>query len=325
MKVALIIVNFNGGALLEQCLAAVCAQTRPPDRIILVDNASEDGSAEQAQARWPVVELVALSTNQGFAAANNAAIGRCSDCDWIALLNPDAFPEPGWLSALVEAAEAYPQAGSLASCLVSATDRSRLDGAGDAYHVSGLVWRIGHGQLRHRVPQQPRQVFAACAAAALYRRGAVEAVGGFDETFFCYSEDVDLGFRLRLQGLQCWYVPDAVARHVGSAMTGEHSDFSLYHGHRNLVWTYLKDMPSGLLKRFLWQHLLLGIVSLLVLSLRYRTTAVIRGKLSALAGLRRVLRQRRIIQRERACTDDELLAVMVIPWWQAYWGRSREG
>lgn len=324
MNVALIIVNYNSGALLERCLDAVRRQTRSPDRVIVVDNASTDDSLRAVRRGDGAVEVLRMESNIGFAAANNRGLAACGGCDWVALLNPDAFPEPGWLAALVKAAQELPAAGSLASCLVRDGDPTTLDGAGDAYHVSGLVWRIGHGQPRPADGSR-REVFAACAAAALYRRDAVTAAGGFDEDYFCYNEDVDLGFRLRLAGAGCWYVPDAVVRHVGSAVAGEHSDFSLFHGHRNLVWTYFKDMPGPLCLRFLWQHLLLNLVSLVVLSAQYRTTAIARAKLSALKGLPRVLRQRRRIQSARSCPDEALLAVMTRKWWTCYFGRRLNG
>lgn len=320
MNVAVIIVNYNSGGLLRRCLSAVAGQTRPPDRIIVVDNGSTDDSLEAARRERSVAEVIPLERNTGFAAANNRALERCDGCDWVALLNPDAFPEPGWLAALLRGASELPDAGSLASCLVRDDDTSRLDGIGDAYHVSGLVWRVGHGAPRP-AEQQRREVFAACAAAAIYRTEAVRALGGFDEAYFCYNEDVDLGFRLRLAGLRCWYIPDAVVRHVGSAVTGRHSDFSLFHGHRNLVWTYIKNMPAPLLLRFLWQHLLLNLATVVGLSLRHRTTALVRAKCSAMAGIPRVWRQRREIQSNRVCGNDELLAVMTRGWWRCYFQR----
>lgn len=321
MKIALVIVNYNSGGLLKECLTAVDGQTRRPNRVVVVDNASADDSLSGIAETWPHVEMLRLDRNAGFAVANNRAIERCGDCDWIALLNPDAFPDPGWLAALEAAARAVPEAGSLASCLVNANDPAILDGMGDAYHVSGLVWRIGHGEP---VPeaQVRREVFAPCAAAAMYRREAIEQAGGFDESYFCYNEDVDLGFRMRLLGMTCWYVPEARVRHIGSAVTGVHSDFSLFYGHRNLVWTYVKNMPRGLFLRTLWQHLLLNLVSVVGLSVRYRTLAVIQGKLSAIQGLPRVWRQRRDIQRKRTATNSALLAVMTSGWWRAYFGRS---
>jgi GT2 family glycosyltransferase len=124
----------------------------------------------------------------------------------------------------------------IGSKLVKAADLAVLDGVGDAYHISGLVWRMGHGEPVASFSEQVREVFSPCAAAALYRRSVLLEVGGFDEDFFCYVEDVDLGFRLRLAGHKALSVPDAVVYHVGSATTGgQHSDFAVYHGHRNLV------------------------------------------------------------------------------------------
>jgi GT2 family glycosyltransferase len=319
-RVAVIIVNYNSGDMLRRCLAALREQDRTPDRVIVVDNASTDGSLDRAGADWPRVEVLRLDDNTGFAAANNRGLERCDDCEWAALLNPDAFPEPAWLDALMDAARNHPRAGSFASCLVMDEDPSKLDGIGDAYHVSGLVWRIGHGRPRP-AGQTDREVFAACAAAAMYRVSALRSIGGFDESYFCYNEDVDVGFRLRLRGFRCWYVPAAVTRHVGSAVTGRHSDFSLYHGHRNLVWTYFKNMPGGLLARYLWQHLLLNVVTILVLSVQYRSTAPLRSKFSALKGMGRVLRQRREIQARRTASNAELLEAMTRGWWRCYFRR----
>ncbi len=169
-----------------------------------------------------------------------------AESEWIALLNPDAFAEPRWLEALLVAAESNPEFDVFGSKLVNAADPTVLDGAGDAYHMSGLVWRIGHGSRLYRLLRKMcakysrpvrRQHFIG---AALLRE-----LGGFDEDYFCYVEDVDLGFRLRLAGYRCLYVPQSVAHHVGSGTTGgQHSDFALYHGHRNLVWTFVKDMPG---------------------------------------------------------------------------------
>lgn len=320
MNIALIVVNYNSGELLDRCLAAVYGQMRLPDKVVVIDNASADGSLERAQAKWNGIEVQRMDRNLGFAAANNRGLDACAGCDWVALLNPDAFPEPGWLAALSRAAADLPGAGSFASCLVKDDDPSKLDGMGDAYHVSGLAWRTGHGEARPASDAR-REVFAACAAAAMYRHTALRAAGGFDESYFCYNEDVDLGFRLRLAGLACWYVPDAVVRHVGSAVTGVHSDFSLFYGHRNLVWTYVKNMPAPLLLRFLWQHLLLNFVTVVVLSARHRSTALIRSKLSALKGLPRALHQRRSIQSARISSDEELLAVMTRGWWRCYFQR----
>ena len=131
MRVAVLIVNWNAGAYLKAALAALANQRRPADRILVVDNASTDGSPE-AVARFPGVELIALHENVGFAAGNNIAAAAVTDCDWLAFLNPDAFPEPEWLERLMRAVEEHPEIAMFASELRLASDPAKLDGAGDA-------------------------------------------------------------------------------------------------------------------------------------------------------------------------------------------------
>jgi GT2 family glycosyltransferase len=325
VKIALIIVNWNGADWLPECLRSVAAQERPPDRVIVVDNASSDGSLDQALRRFPFVEPILLGTNKGFAAANNEALRACDDCDWVALLNPDAFPAPSWLRALAEAAERNPGYAAFASQLRLASHEDLLDGSGDVYHVSGLTWREGHGSALPPSGESPRDVFSACAAAALYRRDALMDIGGFDERYFCYAEDVDVGFRLRLRGHGCLYVPGAVVRHVGSASSGRGGDFSTYHGHRNLVWTFFKDMPAALLAVYLPQHLLLNVVSVLWFSARGQARTILRAKWDALRGLPAVLGERRVVQRSRRIAARHLRVAMARGWLTPYISRTSSG
>ncbi len=280
-KVTVIIVNWNGERFLDRCLSALQAQTVAPHEIILVDNASSDASLDIVR-RFPSVRLLAQNENLGFARGNNLAIeAAAAESEWIALLNPDAFVEPHWLEALLSATHDYSDFDVFGSKLVNAADPAVLDGAGDAYHISGLVWRMGHGAAVSSFSEQVREVFSPCAAAALYRRSALLEVGGFDEVFFCYVEDVDLGFRLRLAGYRCLYVPSSVAHHVGSGTTGgQHSDFAVYHGHRNLVWTYVKDMPGVLFWVFLPLHLAMNLVVLVVFTLRGQGACYLRVELA---------------------------------------------
>jgi GT2 family glycosyltransferase len=313
-RVGLVVVTYNAAAQIEQCLTSIAAQTWRPDRLFLVDNASQDDTrtrvASAATRLGLAIELTASSENAGFAAANNRAVTLLSDCDLIALLNPDAFPEPGWLAALVEAAAAHPEAASFASRLVLADDPTRLDGAGDVYHVAGLAWRFGHARVIDHEPNavRARPVFSACGAAALYRRADWEAAGGFDERFFCYAEDVDLGFRLQLMDRQCWYVPHAIARHVGGTASGRDSRFAIYHGHRNLEWAFVKNMPARLLWRYLPLHLITsaGVVGWFLATGAGGT--IVRAKWDALRGLRATLIERRRVQAARRISESALLA-----------------
>lgn len=310
-KVTVVIVNWNGERFLDRCLSALLAQTVMPHEVILVDNASCDASLEIVR-RFPSLRVLPQNENLGFARGNNVAIeASAAESEWIALLNPDAFPEPRWLEALLSAACAHPAFDVFGSKLVNAADPAVLDGAGDAYHISGLVWRMGHGAPVSSHPEHACEVFSPCAAAALYRRSVVAEMGGFDEAFFCYVEDVDLGFRLRLAGHRCLYVPASVAHHVGSGTTGgQHSEFALYHGHRNLVWTYVKDMPGVLFWLFLPLHLAMNVVALVVFTLRGHGRVVLRAKRDAVKGLTEMWRKRRMIQSARIATACEIFRLM---------------
>lgn len=299
MTVAVLIVNWNGGDLLRQCLASVAGQRRPADHVVVIDNNSSDDSLDRAADQLRGAELIRLPSNVGFARANNLAAQAARRFDAFALLNPDAFPDPGWLEALVRAAEREPAAAAFASQMRLAATPEFLDGAGNSYHVSGRAWRNGHRMRWAEWPAADTEVFAPCAAAALYRRDAFEKVGGFDEQYFCYFEDVDLGFRLRLKGYRAIYVHSAVVRHVSSAMSGYRGDFAVYHGERNAVWTFVKDMPAPLLWLYLPQHIALNLAALAYYPWRGQGRTVFKAKLDALRGLPSIIRRRRTVQRDR--------------------------
>jgi GT2 family glycosyltransferase len=309
--VTVVIVNWNGERFLDRCLSALLAQTVMPHEIILVDNASSDASLDIVR-QYPSVRILELKENSGFARGNNVAIEAvAAESQWIALLNPDAFPELHWLEALLSAAQEHSEFDVFGSTLVNAADPSVLDGAGDVYHISGLVWRRGHGVSVTSLSMQASEIFSPCAAAALYRRSVLVKVGGFDETFFCYVEDVDLGFRLRLAGHKAIYVPDAVVHHVGSATTGgQHGDFSVYHGHRNLVWTFVKDMPGLLFWLLLPLHLMMNLITILWFALKGQGAVILRAKRDALLGLPEMWRKRRLIQSTRSAFVREIFRLM---------------
>lgn len=310
-KVSVIVVNWNGDLFLERCLIALMTQTVKPHEIILVDNASSDGSLEIVQ-RFPSMRLISCEENTGFARGNNLAIKTASaESQWVALINPDAFAEPRWLEALLVAAESNPGFDVFGSKLINATNPTVLDGAGDVYHMSGLVWRMGHGAPVSTSVENEHEVFSPCAAAAMYRRSALLEVGGFDEDYFCYVEDVDLGFRLRLAGYRCLYVPLSVAHHVGSGTTGgQRSSFSVYHGHRNLVWTYVKDMPGMLFWVFLPLHLAMNLVAMVVFTVRGQGGVMFRAKRDALMGIPLMWKKRRQVQSKRVVSWRAILRVL---------------
>jgi GT2 family glycosyltransferase len=308
--IAVLIVNYNSGDMLQRCIKSLARQTRQDFEIVVVDNASSDDSAQRIEGRHANLTLVRAGRNLGFAAGNNLALKQVRSARWIVLLNPDAFPEPDWLAAFAAAAESDPRYSFFGCRMLLADTPDVLDGTGDAYHVSGASWRRDHGVAALRGVREPDEIFAPCAAAALYSRAALEEVGGFDERYFCYHEDVDLAFRLRLRGHRCRYVPQAVVHHVSSGITGRRSDFATYHGHRNIIWTYVKDMPGLLFWAFLPLHLAMNLASIAVCALRGQLGVILRAKRDALAGLPAAWRQRRQIQADRTGAIGGILAAM---------------
>ena len=299
-RVGVIIVSWNSFDTLKRCLTALAYQNTVPFRTLVIDNNSENAPAALSGEMPPGTRYIRLSENMGFARANNLGIQLLDDCDWIALVNPDAFPMPDWLSELLAAAYTHPQYSSFASMTLMENIPDSVDGAGDSYHMSGVTWRKGYGIPKVNMRLVCEEVFGACAAAALYSRDSLTQVGGFDEDFFCYLEDVDLAFRLQLRGYRCLFVPTAMAHHIGSTSTGgRRSDFSVYHGHRNLVWTYLKNMPGSLFWLFLPMHLIVNVISMALFAITGRADVILRAKRDAIREVPKMWKKRQTIQRSR--------------------------
>lgn len=283
-RISVVVVVYESGPTLAECLAAVRAQTYSDYEIILVDNASSDRTAQAAAQADPAIRLIENPRNLGFAAAVNQG-ARAARGRWLALLNPDAFAEPAWLERLAAAAGSNPEVHAFASRQLMADDPTRLDGLGDVMALAGYPFRGGY---THRNPGviEPGWVFSACGGAMLIERDLFLRLGGFDERLFCYCEDVDLGYRLRLIGEPTLLVPDAVVRHVGSASTGgRRSDFAVFHGTRNRFWVFVKNTPAALF----WLTLPLHVLATLVLFARHATRGEIVTPVRGLAsGIRHI-------------------------------------
>lgn len=302
-----IIVNWNSWDTLSRCLDGLEKQTIQDFKVLLIDNASDQPAPVGLLEKHPRLTLIKNKTNLGFAAANNQALDLLDDVEWISLLNPDAFPEPDWLERLISAAADNPGYSMFGSRQLKECNHNILDGDGDVYHFSGCVWREGYGQNLNGSKGESREIFAPCAAAALYRKSALLSVGGFDEDFFCYVEDIDLGYRLRLMGHRCLLVPSAVVHHIGSASTGgQHSDVAVYHGHRNVVWAYVKNQPGWLFWACLPVHLLMNIVTVAVFVRRGQGRVILRAKRDAVLGLPNMWRKRREIQKHRVASVGQI-------------------
>lgn len=314
--VSIAIVNFNSGPLLAQCLQAVAAQTHRAYEVVIVDNASRDQSmllARDAVREDPRFTFRAIDTNLGFAAGNNLAAREARGI-WLVTLNPDAFPEPDWLENLLSATRRHPEVEMFGSTQIDAEDPLRLDGCGDVYMGYGFYWRGGQGRPRSELPPEGR-TFSACGAAAMYKARKFLELGGFDEKFFCIGEDVDLGFRWRLAGGHAIQVRDAVVLHVGSAMMGRRSTFSRYHASRNMVWTFVKNMPPALFWPLLPIHVGLVIMRIAAALVRGDAVPVIRGIRDACCRLPEVWNARQRIQTARIATTCAIARAMC---WSPY-------
>lgn len=305
--VRVVIVNYNSGPLLAAAVAGLARQTDPDFEAVIVDNASTDGSAEAVVLPDCRFRLLRAGNNLGFAAGSNLGASGARTA-WLAMLNPDAVPDPEWLANLRRATARHPEAAAFGSTQVDAHYPGTLDGAGDNYSIYGIAWRGGTGAPAESIRQDFR-VFSACAAAALYRRDTFEEAGGFSEPFFCYLEDVDLGFRLNLRGYRAIQVADARVAHIGSASSGgKASAFAFYHALRNAVYVCVRCVPFPLV--FLSMPLL--VVWQFWVGLRTNSLA---ARISALRdGLSRVaplLRERRVIQSERRLSLWQVASLLV--------------
>ncbi len=298
----IIVVSHNSARFLPRMAAAVAAQTETRWRLVVLDNASRADERPRLSELPPASSIIQSEVNLGFAAGNNRA-AQDADTPYLVLLNPDAFPEPTWLAQLIATAERHPRAAAIGSMQIRA-DKDVFDGTGDVLHASGIAYRSSYGRPR-TTPPPLGETFSACAAAMLVRREAFEAIGGFDENFFCFFEDVDLGFRLRLAGGQILQSPDAVVAHVGGGSTGVRSPFADFHGARNRFWTFVKCMPSPLFPVFLPAHVLASFM-VAFWGVLHGRSAPLRGLLAGLAGFGKALEWRRDVQRTRTATTSQI-------------------
>lgn len=308
--VSVIIPTYNGQALLATCLPALRRQTYPADRfeVIVVDDASSDGTAAYVAAEFPEVRVLTLAHNSGFITACNAGVAAAHG-EVLVLLNNDTEAEPGWLAALVMALVEHPEAGSAASKMLLFDRRDTLHTAGDQMGKDGIprnrgVWEKDEGQY-----DEQRWVFGPCGGAAAYRRAAWQQAGGFDPALWMYMEDVDLAWRLQRLGWRSIYAPDARVYHQLSATGG--GVLASYYTGRNTLWVIARNWPGALLRRH-WRAIVAAQGCIARDALRaWRGEAArarLRGQVAGLLGLPRALRQRRTDQH---VADDYLESLLV--------------
>ena len=302
---SVVVSNWNGRRHLERCLPCLRAQTYSPLEVIVADNGSTDGSLELVREDYPEVRIVELGDNLGFATANDRGIESASGV-YVALLNNDTEPEPAWLEELAACLERHPDAASATSKMMLVNPPGTIDGAGDVLDWSFLPHPRGHGEDDRGQYEDEVEVFSASGGAALWRGDILRQLGGFDESFFIYYEDVDLGLRARQLGHTCWYAPRSVVLHHRGAATKGLTVFELYHPVKNRWFLILKNTPARLFLRHLraiaggelvwWRRALAS----------RHPGALLRAYGAVVRNLPKLLRKRRAIARSRRLSIDEL-------------------
>jgi GT2 family glycosyltransferase len=324
--ISIIVVNWNGIQFLDECLASLMRQTWLHREFVLVDNGSKDGSAEcmrQWAEQMPRTQAIFLSQNTGFCRANNLAFARARG-EWVALFNNDAVAEPDWLGELVGQREAIAGLGMLGSKILFQDPAGVIDKAGHLIYWDGQ--NRGRGTMEPDCGQydRPEEILWPDACAALYHRKVFEETRGFDESFFAYGDDADLGMRARLLGWKAWYVPTAVVHHRHSATAGAYSPLKIMLVERNRLLLAAKNLPLPLLlQNPFWTLRRFGWYAYAALGRRGSAARFVESQgwgrmllslLLSYAGAARLLpgalRQRRQIQRTRRLSNAEVMDLL---------------
>jgi GT2 family glycosyltransferase len=322
MRASVIVLNYNGLRYLDVCFAALREQHLSGGfEIIMVDNASTDGSVEHVLGRHPEVRVVEAGTNLGFAAGNNLGMDQAMGTHLV-LLNNDTRPRPGWLEALVAAAESGDRVGAVTSKIVYLNRPDVLQNTGSLLLSDGSGGDRGTGEEDRGQYDAPEEVFGACGCAVLLSRPMLADVGSFDDSFFAYYEDLDLSWRMRLRGWRVLYEPQAVVEHVHSGTSVEWSPFFIFHVDRNRLFMIIKNAPPGfVLRAFAGFGLLAGGTAASVVLRRagrssggdaaapgpFRTRIHMRVLASVVVHLPEMLRKRWGIRHSRRIADREIM------------------
>jgi GT2 family glycosyltransferase len=241
--VSVIIVNWNGLAYLPDCLDSLAAQTFDDFEVVLVDNGSEDGSVSLVKEHYPWVKVFPLPQNTGFAAGNNHGLEHAAG-EYIVTLNNDTRAEPDWLEILVRVADDHPEVGMVASRICSFTNPDIIDSIGMGICADGMSrgrFRNKHWSILRLLDVE--EILFPSGCAALYKRAMIRETGFFDDDFFAFAEDSDLGLRGRLAGWEAVAATGAIVYHKYSQTTGRLSPFKVYLVERNHYWVVWKNFP----------------------------------------------------------------------------------
>lgn len=242
--ISIIVVNYNGRHIIGECIQSLSKQDYKNFEVIVVDNGSEDGSVQFIGTQFPWVTTIQLQKNIGFAGGNNEGI-KIAKGRYIALLNNDAVAHPEWLQNLIRDAKRSPETGMWASKILSYYNPKVIDNVGLLIYADGIARGKGRGEIDKGQYDKDSYALIPSGCACLYRREMIEQVGMFDDEFFAYVDDVDLGLRGRLAGWGCRYVPDAIVYHKYSASTPP--PLKAFLVERNRLWLMIRLFPIDMI------------------------------------------------------------------------------
>jgi GT2 family glycosyltransferase len=291
-EISAIVVNYRRPDILGACLGSLdtaLARTGESTEVVVVDNASRDGSCELIRKIAPHAKLLEMPDNLGFAAAVSKGIAA-STGTWVLLINNDVEVEPDAVQHMLTAARSRERIGSVAAQMRFANESGTINSAGIGVDRLGIAFDRLLGQPVAASEQEPIEVFGACGGAALYRRAMLEEIGGFDDTFFFSLDDADVSWRAQMKSWPCLYVPAAVVHHHHGATIGHGSSLKYFHVGLNRVRTVAKNADSSLLRRHGLSMIGYDIAYVAYAAVTDRTLAPLRGRLKGLREWRRYRR-----------------------------------
>ncbi|MGB7340007.1 MAG: glycosyltransferase family 2 protein [Phototrophicaceae bacterium] len=310
---SVVIPHWNGKKFLQPCLDALKKQTHKALEIIVVDNASHDGSQDYIKAHYPDVILIELPENRGFTGACNAGM-QAANGAIISLLNNDTEVDPHWVEAIIKAFETHPDVGLVASKMMLFDQRDTFHTAGDGFTTDGVAYNRGVWQKDEGQFDEEAYVFSACGGSSAYRRAVLDEIGLLDDDYFFLLEDVDFAWRAQLVGWRTLYTPNAIVYHHLSA-TGGGVTASYYDG-RNSLYLLVKNLPSEMWQKYGWQitKRQLGLALDAIKAWRGDAArARLKGMLQGLWDLPSILKKRKVIQAKRTVSIEYLDSMLSPP------------
>jgi GT2 family glycosyltransferase len=299
MRFSLICLTYQSAAFASEALGSFVRAIKDYDakkaELILADNGSDDADY-QAIARGFNAKFVQNGHNLGYAEGNNKAAKHAKG-DWLIFLNPDLIMAEGALTAISNAIDQYIDYQLMTAWSINQANHSLLDGAGDAMSLWGIPYRMGNG-LKTPSLTNNAEIFAPSGSFLVIKKSLFDQLDGFYSPYFCYCEDIDLGYRARLLGHKALLVGKAWAFHIGSATVGRRSDFAVYHGYRNRFWLLMRCHPTILLPFVIMPHFCLVSILWLRDLIQGRAKPATKGLIDGFKGLGSIWRSRKAINRQ---------------------------